>query len=161
MESVLHISKSPAKSQVEFATCMLQGRALKWWNNLVQARGQAAAMALPWEDLKKLFMEYFISTNFLPLINVKPSVIGLNYEIEIASFDVIVGIDWLSKLKAKIVYYDKIVQILLSNGEILEVHKERPEGNLRHLKTMKADEQKLKDIPVVRNFPSMFPMDLQ
>nr|GEV61961.1 hypothetical protein [Tanacetum cinerariifolium] len=78
----------------------------------------------------------FISTKFLPLINIKPSVISLGYEIEIASglklvinkiiqgcrleqeghtfiidlitfgygsFDVIVGMDWLSKLRAKIV----------------------------------------------------------
>ncbi|GJX44361.1 putative reverse transcriptase domain-containing protein, partial [Tanacetum coccineum] len=41
------------------------------------------------------------------------------------SFDVIVGMDWLSKLRAKIVCYEKIVQIPLSNGDILEVHGER------------------------------------
>ncbi|GJS67948.1 putative reverse transcriptase domain-containing protein [Tanacetum coccineum] len=76
------------------------------------------------------------------------------------SFDVIVGMDWLPKFKAKIVYYEKIVQILLSNAEILDVHGERPEGNLKQLKTMKTDEQKLKDIPIVRNFPSVFPEDL-
>ncbi|GKB44380.1 putative reverse transcriptase domain-containing protein [Tanacetum coccineum] len=85
----------------------------------------------------------FISTNFLPLINMKPSVISPGYEIEIASglkvvtnmivrgcrleldghtfiinlipfghgsFDVIVGMDWLSKLRAKIVCFEKIVQ---------------------------------------------------
>ncbi|GJY76130.1 putative reverse transcriptase domain-containing protein [Tanacetum coccineum] len=106
----------------------------------------------------------FISTNFLPLINMKPSVISLGYEIEIASdvkvetnkiirggrleleghtfiidlipfgngsFDVIVRMDWLSKLRAKIVCFEKIVQIPLSNGDILEVHRERPEGNLK------------------------------
>ncbi|GJX23696.1 hypothetical protein Tco_0228141 [Tanacetum coccineum] len=61
------------------------------------------------------------------------------------SFDVIVEMDWLSKLRAKIVCYEKIVQIPLSNGEILEVHRERPEGNM-----------KLEGIPVVRNFPSVF-----
>ncbi|GJU14623.1 reverse transcriptase domain-containing protein [Tanacetum coccineum] len=102
----------------------------------------------------------FISTNFLPLINMKPSVISPSYEIEIASglkvvtnmiiqgcrlelegymfisnlipfrhgsFDVIVGMDWLSKLRAKIVCFEKIVQISLSNGENLEVHGERRE----------------------------------
>ncbi|GJX47291.1 putative reverse transcriptase domain-containing protein [Tanacetum coccineum] len=135
----------------------------------------------------------FISTNFLPLVDMKSSVISLDYEIKIAnglkvetnkivrgcrleleghtfiidlmpfghgSFDVIIGMDWLSKLKAKIVCYEKIVQILLSNEEILEVHRERPEGNLKQLKTMKVDEQKLEDIPVVRNFPGVFPEDL-
>nr|GEY47371.1 hypothetical protein [Tanacetum cinerariifolium] len=135
----------------------------------------------------------FISTNFLPLIDIKPSVINPGYEIEIASgvkvvtnmivrgcrleleghtfiidlipfghgsFDVIIGMDWLSKLRAKIVCFEKIVQIPLSNGDILEVHGERPEGNLKQLKTMKVNESKLKDIPVVREFPDVFSEDL-
>ncbi|GJU90395.1 putative reverse transcriptase domain-containing protein [Tanacetum coccineum] len=76
------------------------------------------------------------------------------------SFDVVVGMDWLSKLRAKIVCYEKIVQIPLSNGDILEVHGERPEGNLKQLKTMKVNELKLEDIPVVREFPGVFPEDL-
>ncbi|GJW99760.1 putative reverse transcriptase domain-containing protein [Tanacetum coccineum] len=135
----------------------------------------------------------FISTNFLPLINMKPSVISLDYEIEIASdvkvetnkiirgcrleleghtfiidlipfgygsFNVIVGIDWLSKLRAKIVCYGKIIQVLLSNRDILEVHGERPEGNMKQLKTMKVNEPKLEDIPVVREFLGVFLEDL-
>nr|GEV35446.1 hypothetical protein [Tanacetum cinerariifolium] len=61
-------------------------------------------------------------------------------------------LDWLSKLRAKIVCYEKIVQIPLSNGDILEVHGECPKGNLKQLKTMKVNEPKHKDIPVVREF---------
>ncbi|GKG29302.1 hypothetical protein Tco_0416667, partial [Tanacetum coccineum] len=68
--------------------------------------------------------------------------------------------DWLSKLKEKIVCFEKILQILLSNREILEVHRERPEGNLKQLKTVKVNELKLEDIPVIRKFPSVFPKDL-
>ncbi|GJR64604.1 putative reverse transcriptase domain-containing protein [Tanacetum coccineum] len=135
----------------------------------------------------------FISTKFLPLINMKPSVVSPGYEIEIASgviveankiirgcrleldghtfiidlipfgygsFDVVVGMDWLSKMRAKIVCYEKIIQIPLSNGDILEVHRERPEGNLKQLKAMKVNEPKLEDIPVVREFPGVFPEDL-
>ncbi|GJQ96836.1 putative reverse transcriptase domain-containing protein [Tanacetum coccineum] len=59
IESVLHISKCPAESQVEFASCMLHGRSLTWWNTLVQTRGRAAAIAQPWEDFKKLLMEEY------------------------------------------------------------------------------------------------------
>ncbi|GJS30002.1 putative reverse transcriptase domain-containing protein [Tanacetum coccineum] len=60
-ESVLHITKCPAESQVEFAASMLQGHALTWWNTLVQTRGRAAAIAQPWEDFKKLLMkEYWV-----------------------------------------------------------------------------------------------------
>ncbi|GKE36703.1 putative reverse transcriptase domain-containing protein, partial [Tanacetum coccineum] len=75
-------------------------------------------------------------------------------------FDVVIEMDWLSKLRAKIVCYEKIVQIPLYNGDILEVHGEHPEGNLKQLKTMKVNELKLKDIPVVREFPGVFPEEL-
>ncbi|GJR57718.1 putative reverse transcriptase domain-containing protein [Tanacetum coccineum] len=40
------------------------------------------------------------------------------------------------------------------------VHGERLEGNLKPLKSIKLDGQKLKDIPVVCNFPSVFLEDL-
>nr|GFD47194.1 putative reverse transcriptase domain-containing protein [Tanacetum cinerariifolium] len=48
----------------------------------------------------------------------------------------------------------------LPNRDILEVHEERPEGNLKQLKTMKVNELKLEDIPVVHEFPDVFPEDL-
>ncbi|GJR62723.1 putative reverse transcriptase domain-containing protein [Tanacetum coccineum] len=40
------------------------------------------------------------------------------------------------------------------------VYGERPEGNLKQLMTMKVNELKLEDIPVVRNYPGVFPKDL-
>ncbi|GJV51670.1 ribonuclease H-like domain-containing protein [Tanacetum coccineum] len=43
---------------------------------------------------------------------------------------------------------------------VVTVHGERPEGNMKQLKTMKVNEPKLDDIPVVRDFPSVFPKDL-
>ncbi|GJX16802.1 putative reverse transcriptase domain-containing protein [Tanacetum coccineum] len=43
------------------------------------------------------------------------------------SFDVIVGMDWFSKHKAKIIYHEKVVRIPLGNGKILRVISERPE----------------------------------
>nr|GEY66560.1 hypothetical protein [Tanacetum cinerariifolium] len=44
--------------------------------------------------------------------------------------------------------------------EILKVYGERPEGNLKQLKTMKVNELKLEDIPIVHEFPGVFPEDL-
>nr|GFB63015.1 putative reverse transcriptase domain-containing protein [Tanacetum cinerariifolium] len=46
------------------------------------------------------------------------------------------------------------------NRDILEVHRGQPKENLKQLKIVKVDELKLEDIPVVRNFPSVFPKDL-
>nr|GEX37846.1 putative reverse transcriptase domain-containing protein [Tanacetum cinerariifolium] len=51
-------------------------------------------------------------------------------------------------------------EIPLPNGDILEVHGERPEGNLKQLKTMKVKNLKLEDIPILRKFPDVFPEDL-
>nr|GEW91235.1 putative reverse transcriptase domain-containing protein [Tanacetum cinerariifolium] len=59
---------------------------------------------------------------------------------------------------AKIVCYEKIIQIPLPIKEILEVHGERPEWN--QLKTMIVDEKKFEDIPTVRNFLGVFQEDL-
>ncbi|GJW05855.1 putative reverse transcriptase domain-containing protein [Tanacetum coccineum] len=51
----------------------------------------------------------FVSTAFIPLLGLEPSDLGFRYEIEIASgsFDVIIGMDWLSNYKAEIVYHEK------------------------------------------------------
>ncbi|GJS31745.1 putative reverse transcriptase domain-containing protein [Tanacetum coccineum] len=158
-------------------------------NNRNRAQGRAFAPVLFDSGVDYIF----ISTNFLPLINMKPSVISPGYEIEIASglkvvtnmivrgcrlkleghtfiidlipfghgsFDVIIRMDWLSKLRPKIVCFEKVVQILLFNRENLEVHGEYPEGNLKQLKTINVNVPKLKDIPIVRDFPGVFPGDL-
>ncbi|GJZ43063.1 putative reverse transcriptase domain-containing protein [Tanacetum coccineum] len=135
----------------------------------------------------------FVSTTFIPLLDIEPSDLGFSYEIEIASrqlveinkvissckpeiegytfdidlipfrhesFDVIVGMDWLSWHKAKIVCHEKVVRISLLHGEILRVLGEKPEEKVRYLISAKTKEQKLKDIVIVKNFPEVFPDDL-
>ncbi|GKF58749.1 hypothetical protein Tco_0172286 [Tanacetum coccineum] len=62
--------------------------------------------------------------------------------------------------RALIDCYEKIVRIPLPNGKILEVQGERLEKDLRSLACIKADEKKLDDIRVVRDFPEVFPDDL-
>ncbi|GJZ36740.1 putative reverse transcriptase domain-containing protein [Tanacetum coccineum] len=127
----------------------------------------------------------FISTTFIPLLDIEPSNLGFSYEIEIDSgqlieiskvirgckleieghifdidlipfghgrFDVIVGMDWLSKHKAKIFCHEKVVRIPLPYSEMLRVLGEWPEEKVRHLMSVKVKEHKLKDIVIVRNF---------
>ncbi|GJS76775.1 hypothetical protein Tco_0726656 [Tanacetum coccineum] len=55
--------------------------------------------------------------------------------------------------RALIDCYEKIVRIPLPNGKILEVQGERPEKDLGSLACIKADEKKLDDILIVRDFP--------
>ncbi|GJR47833.1 putative reverse transcriptase domain-containing protein [Tanacetum coccineum] len=106
----------------------------------------------------------FISTEFVPLLNVRPSIINPGYVIEVAdghgSFDVIVGMDWLSQHKALIVCHEKVVEIPVEDGRILRVHKERAVGITKALKSAKEDEPKLSDISMVREFIDVFPEDL-
>ncbi|GJW76999.1 putative reverse transcriptase domain-containing protein [Tanacetum coccineum] len=49
------------------------------------------------------------------------------------SFDVIVGMDWLSKKKFVIVCHEKVVRIPLEGDEILRVHRERTLGDAKAL----------------------------
>ncbi|GKC50040.1 putative reverse transcriptase domain-containing protein, partial [Tanacetum coccineum] len=101
----------------------------------------------------------FISTEFVPLLNVEPCIVNLGYAIGIAddliplghgSFDVIVGMDWLSKNKAVIVCHEKVVDIPIDEGRILRVHGERIWKAAKSLMNVNVDEPRISDIPVVR-----------
>nr|GEX16133.1 hypothetical protein [Tanacetum cinerariifolium] len=76
------------------------------------------------------------------------------------SFDVIIGMDWLSNHKAKIVCYEKVVRIPLPDSKVLRVIGERPKEKIRHLMSAKGKEQKQEEIVVVRDFLEVFPDDL-
>ncbi|GJV30407.1 putative reverse transcriptase domain-containing protein [Tanacetum coccineum] len=76
------------------------------------------------------------------------------------SFDVIIGIDWLSNYKAEIIFHGKVVRIQLPDGRVLRVLEERPEEKARLLMSDKANEKNQEEIVVVRDFPKVFPDDL-
>nr|GEY11610.1 putative reverse transcriptase domain-containing protein [Tanacetum cinerariifolium] len=63
--------------------------------------------------------------------------------IKLGSFDVVIGMDWLSKNYAKILCDEKVVHIPI-DGETLIIR----------------DEKRLEDIPVVKEFPDIFLEDL-
>ncbi|GKA14493.1 putative nucleotidyltransferase, ribonuclease H [Tanacetum coccineum] len=76
------------------------------------------------------------------------------------SFDVIIGMDWLSNYKAEIICHEKVVRIPLPNGKVLRVLGERPDAKARLLMSAKASDKKQEEIVVVRDFPEVFPDDL-
>ncbi|MFS8007030.1 putative nucleotidyltransferase, Ribonuclease H [Helianthus anomalus] len=100
--------------------------------------------------------------------------------IVLGSFDIVIGMDWLSQHQAEILCKEKIVRIPHSGREPLEVQGDKSGavvGIISFLKAQKclrkghtailalvtdasAKEKKLEDIPVVRNFPQVFPEDL-
>ncbi|GJY93039.1 putative reverse transcriptase domain-containing protein [Tanacetum coccineum] len=71
--------------------------------------------------------------------------------IKLGSFDVVMGMDWLSKYHARIICDEKVVYIPI-DGETLIIRAQVMEK--------KSDEKRLEDIPVVREFPEVFPEDL-
>ncbi|GJV37114.1 putative reverse transcriptase domain-containing protein [Tanacetum coccineum] len=76
------------------------------------------------------------------------------------SFDVIIGMDWLSNHKAEIICHEKVVRIPLLDGKVLRVLGERPEEKARLLMSAKASDKKQEEIVVVRDFPEVFLDDL-
>ncbi|GKE16940.1 putative reverse transcriptase domain-containing protein [Tanacetum coccineum] len=69
--------------------------------------------------------------------------------IKLGSFNVIIGMDWLSKYHARIIYDEKVVHIPIK-GETLIIR----------VMEKKLDGKRLEDIPVVREFPKVFLEDL-
>nr|GEV67286.1 hypothetical protein [Tanacetum cinerariifolium] len=75
---------------------------------------------------------------------------------ESGSFDVIIGMDWLSNHKAEIICHEKVVRIPLRDGKVLRVLGEKPEEKMRQLMSAKAKKKKQEEIVVVKDFPEVF-----
>ncbi|GJW38112.1 putative reverse transcriptase domain-containing protein [Tanacetum coccineum] len=68
------------------------------------------------------------------------------------SFDVIIGMDWLSNHKAEIICHKKVVRIPLLDDKVLRVLRERPEEKARFFMSAKTSDKKQEEIVVVRDF---------
>ncbi|KAI3773112.1 hypothetical protein L6452_04311 [Arctium lappa] len=99
---------------------------------------------------------------------------------QIGGFDVVVGMDWLSKNQAEIVCSKKMIRLPMANGEATIIYGEGRKGDVAIISVIKArkclakgclsflayaidtklDQRKLEDVRVVREFPDVFPEDL-
>ncbi|GKB97893.1 putative reverse transcriptase domain-containing protein [Tanacetum coccineum] len=101
----------------------------------------------------------FVSTTF------KLEIKGHVFDIDLipfghGSFDMIIGMDWLSNYKAKIICHEKVVRIPLPDGKVRRVVGERPEEKVRLLMSVKASDKKQEEIVMVKDFPEVFLDDL-
>ncbi|KAD6794782.1 hypothetical protein E3N88_05678 [Mikania micrantha] len=100
--------------------------------------------------------------------------------IELGSFDVVVGMNWLSDNQAEVVCQTKVIRIPLPNGNTLVVQGERAGRKLGLISCMRAQKflrkgcyaflahvtehnsspTRITDIPVVKDFPEVFPEDI-
>ncbi|GJY61098.1 putative reverse transcriptase domain-containing protein [Tanacetum coccineum] len=99
--------------------------------------------------------------------------------IELGSFDIIIGMDWLSRYNAAILCGEKKVRIPLE-GKTLVIEGDRNNSRLKIVSCIKAQkyiekgcelflaqvteqeskEKRLEDVPVIRDFPEVFPDEL-
>ncbi|XP_022002269.1 uncharacterized protein LOC110899688 [Helianthus annuus] len=100
--------------------------------------------------------------------------------ITLGSFDIVVGMDWLSKHQAEILCKEKIVRIPIPEGEPLLVQGHRSGAMVGIISAMQvqkclrkgypsiltlvtdtpSEERKIEDLPVVREFADVFPEEL-
>nr|GFD07460.1 putative reverse transcriptase domain-containing protein [Tanacetum cinerariifolium] len=107
--------------------------------------------------------------------------------VELGSFDAIIGMDWLAKYQAVIVCTEKNVRIPWGDETLIIQGDDRNWGNatrlsiisctktekyvkkgfpifLAHITTKevedKSEKERLEDVPIVRDFPEVFPEDL-
>nr|GEX53507.1 putative reverse transcriptase domain-containing protein [Tanacetum cinerariifolium] len=81
--------------------------------------------------------------------------------VELGSFDVIIGMDWLRRCHAVIVYDEKLVQIPYGNETLIfHGNESNDERKSRLTEEDKSEGKQLKDVPIVRGFLEVFPKDL-
>ncbi|GJY55435.1 putative reverse transcriptase domain-containing protein, partial [Tanacetum coccineum] len=104
----------------------------------------------------------FVSSTFSALLDIAPSTLDTSHSfdidlmpVELGSFDVIIGMDWLAKYHALIVCDEKVTQNYIHKGcqvYLAQVTSTKTED--------KSDEKQLEDVPIIREFPKVFPEDL-
>ncbi|KAD7477173.1 hypothetical protein E3N88_00309 [Mikania micrantha] len=100
--------------------------------------------------------------------------------IELGSFDVVIGMDWLSENRVEVICQNKMIRISLPNGDTLMIQGERAGRKLSIISCMQArkclrkgcqaflayvtenkpHQKRIEDIPVVREYPEVFPDDI-
>jgi hypothetical protein len=102
------------------------------------------------------------------------------YPMALGSFDIVLGMDWLAANGAQIVCNKKMIQIQASDGDLVIVHGDREGTTTKIISMIKAKKclergcgaylayvvdteakpKELTDVPVVCDFPDVFPEEL-
>ncbi|XP_022003060.1 uncharacterized protein LOC110900480 [Helianthus annuus] len=86
--------------------------------------------------------------------------------VELGSFDIVVEMDWLSKYKAEIICEQKMgeksgtILNLISHLKVLKGIHQGCDVFLASVMTTEPEEQRIKDIPIVCDYPDVFPDEL-
>ncbi|GKA61712.1 putative reverse transcriptase domain-containing protein [Tanacetum coccineum] len=132
----------------------------------------------------------FVSSTFSALLDVAPSILDTSYDVKFAdgrisetnvvlrgctlgllghpfnidlmpvklgSFGVIIGMDWLAKYHALIVCDEKVARIPYGDKKGCQVYLAQVTSKKAE---DKSEEKRLEDVPIVQEFPKVFPEDL-
>nr|GFC06003.1 putative reverse transcriptase domain-containing protein [Tanacetum cinerariifolium] len=135
MESVFHISNCVAENQVKFATCTLHSVALTWWNTHVQTVGHEAAYGHFKRECPKLK-----NTNNQGNQSGRNNAPARVYAVGRAGTDPDTNV-----VTEK--YVKKGFPIFLAHITMKDVED-------------KSEKKQLEDVPIVQDFPEVFPEDL-
>ncbi|GKC18743.1 putative reverse transcriptase domain-containing protein, partial [Tanacetum coccineum] len=99
----------------------------------------------------------FVSTTFSALFDVTPTTLDTSHPfdidlmpVELGSFDVIIGMDWLAKYHALIICDEKVVCIPYGN-EVLIIRGDNCNNGITSKKVEdKSEEKRLEDVPIVQ-----------
>nr|GEU78717.1 hypothetical protein [Tanacetum cinerariifolium] len=200
LSDMIHGSVKASKPQsmqeaIKFATEMMDKKMLTAGNGNVMARAYAVGTARTKPNSNVVTGTFllnnryasilfntgtnrsFVSTAFSSLINIIPTTLDHGYDVD---FDVIIGMDWLSKYHAMIVYDEKLARVPFDNKILIFYGDGRNNGYesrfniisytktqkylmkgcpifLEHVTTRKAKdkskEKRLEDVPIVQDFP--------
>nr|GEZ25005.1 hypothetical protein [Tanacetum cinerariifolium] len=110
MELVQDMSGCEANQKVKYTTGSFVSKALTWWNSLIHTRGREAAVGIKPSDLEFSYEIEIASEHLVEIDKVikgcKLETEGHKFDINLIpfgsrSFDVIIGMDWLSNYKVK------------------------------------------------------------
>nr|GEX92570.1 reverse transcriptase domain-containing protein [Tanacetum cinerariifolium] len=150
--------------KMKFATGTLTVEALSCGNSFAQTIGIEEAYKIAWSEFKKLLIKKycprteepiksFVSICLASMLNIPPITIDTIYDIEMAdenlvSTNTIIQGCTLTLLNQP--FEIDLMPIKLSGFDVV----------IAYVMEKKSDEKQLEDIPVVREFPKVFPEDL-
>nr|GEY12503.1 reverse transcriptase domain-containing protein [Tanacetum cinerariifolium] len=130
-KSLFFRSNCAEENKVAFATGTLTNDALSWWNAYAQPIGIEQANRITWTELKRLLINKTL--------------------IDSGADRSFVSISFASMLNIPSITLDTTYNIKMADGNLVFIAK---------VMEKKSDEKQLENIPVVREFPDVFPEEL-
>nr|GEV81101.1 reverse transcriptase domain-containing protein [Tanacetum cinerariifolium] len=129
IESVQNMSSCSIDQKVKYTTGSFVGKALTWWNSQICTLSQELAVSTPWNNFKLMLIEEFYPSlemqkldtelwNHVMIDDGHAAYTDRLHELaRRGSFNVIIGMDWLSNHKAKIIFHENVVRMPLLDGK--------------------------------------------